>query len=67
MDPIKSISGIIGIGKDVNYYPYTCRMCDMEDCIYRRTRENPNFKPQQRRVGGSFQPFAGQQRLRRGW
>ena len=40
MDPVKSISGIIGIGKDVKSNPYTCRMCDMKDCVYRRVREN---------------------------
>lgn len=39
MDPEKSVSGIIGIGKDVKLNPYTCRICDMEDCIYRRVRE----------------------------
>jgi hypothetical protein len=39
MDPVKSISGIIGIGKNVKYNPYTCGMCDMNDCIYRRVRE----------------------------
>jgi hypothetical protein len=40
MDPVKSISGIIGIGKNVKSNPYTCRFCDMKDCIYRRAR-NP--------------------------
>lgn len=39
MDPVKSISGIIGIGKTVKSNPYTCRMCDMKDCVYRRVRE----------------------------
>ncbi len=38
MDPVKSISGIIGIGKNVKYNPYTCGMCDMKDCIYRKAR-----------------------------
>jgi hypothetical protein len=36
MDPIKSISGIIGIGDNVKRLPYTCSLCDMKDCIYRR-------------------------------
>jgi hypothetical protein len=40
MDPVKSISGLIGIGKNVKNNPYTCRMCDMKDCIYRRVREH---------------------------
>jgi hypothetical protein len=39
MDPVKSISGIIGIGKDVKLSPYTCKMCNMTDCIYRRIKE----------------------------
>ena len=36
MDPIKSVSGIIGIGEKVKRVPYTCNLCDMKDCIYRR-------------------------------
>ncbi|MCX6332752.1 MAG: methionine synthase [Bacteroidia bacterium] len=36
MNPIKSISGIIGIGENVKRLPYTCKLCDMKDCIYRR-------------------------------
>lgn len=39
MDPVKSVSGIIGIGTSVRNNPYTCRMCDMNDCIYRRIRD----------------------------
>jgi hypothetical protein len=39
MDPVKSVSGIIGIGKNVNFNPYTCRMCNMKDCVYRRVRD----------------------------
>ena len=39
MDPVKSVSGIIGIGENVKHNPYTCNMCDMKDCIYRRVRE----------------------------
>ncbi len=38
MDPVKSISGIIGIGKNVKHLPYTCSFCDMKDCIYRKSR-----------------------------
>lgn len=40
MDPVKSVSGVIGIGKAVKNNPYTCRMCDMKDCIYRRVRDH---------------------------
>jgi hypothetical protein len=35
MIPIKSVSGIIGIGKDVRKTAYSCNICDMENCIYR--------------------------------
>ena len=34
MYPIKSISGIIGIGKNVRLNPYTCQICDMQNCLY---------------------------------
>jgi hypothetical protein len=39
MDPVKSVSGIIGIGANVKFNPYTCRMCDLKDCIYRKVKE----------------------------
>ena len=39
MDPVKSVSGIIGIGTNVRFNQYTCRMCEMKDCLYRRLRE----------------------------
>ncbi len=29
MDPVKSVSGFIGIGENVRYNPYTCRLCDL--------------------------------------
>jgi hypothetical protein len=35
MDPVKSASGIIGIGERVKYNKYTCSFCDMKDCAYR--------------------------------
>jgi len=35
MDPIKSISGIIGIGKNVKKRPYSCTICDAKNCLYR--------------------------------
>jgi hypothetical protein len=40
MLPIKSISGVIGIGPNVRKMDYTCRLCDMSNCIYRRPFEN---------------------------
>jgi hypothetical protein len=39
MTPIKSVSGIIGIGEQVRKVDYTCRFCDMKDCVYRRRKE----------------------------
>jgi len=36
MNPIKSISGIIGLGTDVMYRDYTCEICPMKDCLFRR-------------------------------
>jgi hypothetical protein len=38
MKPIKSISGIIGIGKDVRYRKYTCNFCKDKHCLYRNKR-----------------------------
>ncbi len=35
MIPIKSVSGVIGIGADIKKMTYDCKMCDMENCIYR--------------------------------
>jgi cobalamin-dependent methionine synthase-like protein len=43
MQPIKSVSGVIGIGPDVRRVPYTCRLCDREDCLYRRLQ--PSIEP----------------------
>jgi hypothetical protein len=39
MNPEKSVSGFIGIGEQVRYNPYTCRLCDMKDCIYRKLKD----------------------------
>jgi len=39
MDPEKSISGIIGIGRSVKNNPYTCRLCSQKDCVYRSIKE----------------------------
>lgn len=40
MDPIKSVSGIIGIGKKVKYREYTCDLCPSLDCMYRSTAKH---------------------------
>ena len=37
MFPIKSVSGIIGIGASVKYEDYTCEICPMKNCLFRKT------------------------------
>lgn len=37
MNPLKSINGIIGIGKKVKYRHNTCNLCNSVGCIYRRS------------------------------
>jgi len=39
MSPIKSVSGIIGIGKYLKKRPYGCATCNSKSCIYRRMKE----------------------------
>ena len=38
MDPIKSVSGVIGFGTNVRRTTYECQMCELETCIYRKIR-----------------------------
>jgi hypothetical protein len=38
MQPIKSVSGFIGLGARVTRQPYNCRFCDIGDCLYRKRR-----------------------------
>jgi hypothetical protein len=38
MRPIKSVSGFIGMGPEVRRVPYTCSLCGLQDCLYRRRR-----------------------------
>jgi len=38
MSPIKSVSGIIGIGKEVRFGRYQCQLCDERTCLYRNRR-----------------------------
>jgi len=38
MSPLKSVSGIIGIGKKISFNSYTCKTCDMQNCLYRNRR-----------------------------
>lgn len=36
MIPVKSVSGIIGIGKEMKKREYACRICNNKTCIYRK-------------------------------
>jgi len=38
MHPIKSVSGIIGMGADVKFRDYTCDLCSQVDCFHRSHR-----------------------------
>ena len=38
MNPVKSVSGIIGIGRDVKFTSYQCHVCDDKNCIYRNRK-----------------------------
>lgn len=35
MSPIKSVSGIVGVGKNVKYLSYICDSCKNSGCVYR--------------------------------
>ena len=36
MLPIKSVSGIIGVGMHIRKRPYACQICKLKDCTYRK-------------------------------
>jgi len=38
MNPIKSVSGLIGIGRYARYSSYLCHTCDNKDCLYRNRK-----------------------------
>ena len=38
MVPSKSISGVIGCGKNVKHKEYGCQLCGLEKCIYRKSK-----------------------------
>lgn len=40
MSPVKSVSGIIGLGEDVAFREYTCDLCNMTDCFSRNHHRN---------------------------
>ena len=39
MVPIKSVSGIIGLGPDVRHLDYSCGLCDFKQCYKRKQRK----------------------------
>lgn len=39
MSPVKSVSGLIGLGEDAKYYKYNCSFCNRKECIYREIRK----------------------------
>jgi hypothetical protein len=38
MEPVKSVSGVIGFGLHVKKHKYECQLCELETCIYRKIR-----------------------------
>jgi hypothetical protein len=38
MNPVKSVSGVIGIGRNVRFTPYQCKLCEEKNCIYRNKK-----------------------------
>lgn len=38
MYPVKSVSGVIGIGKNVKFHKYVCDACSNVNCIYRNLK-----------------------------
>ncbi|MCB9058710.1 MAG: hypothetical protein H6627_09095 [Calditrichae bacterium] len=44
MQPIKSVSGIIGLGKDIIKKEYQCNICDIEFCYKRQIDQNKKVK-----------------------
>ena len=42
MMPIKSVSGIIGLGPDVRHLDYSCGLCDFTQCYKRKLKNSKN-------------------------
>ncbi len=47
MLPIKSVSGVIGLGRDVRKLDYSCGLCDFKDC-YKRVNKQTRDKQTRR-------------------
>jgi hypothetical protein len=39
MQPMKSVSAILGVGKEVKWKNYHCNKCEKESCLYRETQK----------------------------
>lgn len=39
MYPVKSVSGVIGIGKEVVFRDYQCELCSMKTCVFREMHD----------------------------
>ncbi len=39
MQPVKSVSGFIGVGARIRFADYTCSLCEVDACIYRDARK----------------------------
>lgn len=39
MNPVKSVSGIIGVGTNVKFREYTCDLCSQTDCFHRNFQQ----------------------------
>lgn len=53
MLPVKSISGIIGVGAEVRYQEYLCDRCGVKDCTYKSKREERNVRTKRASVTNS--------------
>ncbi len=42
MLPIKSVSGLIGVGQQIKKSKYACDICNNKECIYRKVRNKNN-------------------------
>jgi len=40
MHPVKSVSGIIGLGKELEITPHGCEICGMVSCFKRKMTES---------------------------
>lgn len=45
MTPVKSLSGVIGIGREARFHPYLCLECNSTFCLYRDRKTPPYVHP----------------------